>query len=185
MSSLEIIQGLLCLVRRIVGADVSNGKRNFLGQNFTDAMYASFNQEYQGFNLLTQFSQPTQTQLALIQNVTLADPAPVLALADTSQEKYSPLVTAAFDAHNQYDSVDITVTAIAGSDLAAVLPTSWLPMSKNTPAFETAMRQRGFTVSTGCSVGDLCHYITCNFLSSGAVNCVYDSMLNSGHLHCR
>jgi len=52
-----------------------------------------------------------------------------------------------FNAHQQYAAVDIDVTAIAGSDLAARLPASWLPLAKNTPQFESAMRQRGYLVS--------------------------------------
>lgn len=56
-----------------------------------------------------------------------------------------------FNAHQQYAAVDIDVTAIAGSDLAARLPASWLPLAKNTPQFESAMRQRGYLVSRGKS----------------------------------
>lgn len=43
--------------------------------------------------------------------------------------------------------MDVDVTAIAGSDLAARLPGSWLPLAKNTPLFENAIRQRGYLVS--------------------------------------
>lgn len=118
-----------------------------MGQTFLEAMYESFNQEYQTFHLLTGFSEPVAARSAPRKNVTASDPTKSLAEAAAAQERWSELVTDEFNLHQQYDAVDITVTAIAGSDLAATLPTSWVPMSKNSPAFEAAMRQRGFKVS--------------------------------------
>jgi len=133
---------------RIIGADVSNkSKRNVMGQTFLEAMYESFNQEYQTFHLLTGFSEPVAARSAPRKNVTASDPTKSLAEAAAAQERWSELVTDEFNLHQQYDAVDITVTAIAGSDLAATLPTSWVPMSKNSPAFEAAMRQRGFKIT--------------------------------------
>ena len=57
------------------------------------------------------------------------------------------LMTDPFNAHEQYAAIDIDVTGLGGSDLAARLPSSWLPMAKNTPLFENAMRQRSYVVS--------------------------------------
>lgn len=66
--------------------------------------------------------------------------------AAAANAAYSDLVTDRFNVHQQYEAIDIDVTAIAGSDLAARLPGSWLPLAKNTPLFENAMRQRGYLV---------------------------------------
>ena len=133
---------------RIVGKDTQRNRvGNTLGADFVKAMQESFTQEYQTFHLLCQFSNPVPAAaLRALENATLADPGPSLAISAAAQAKYGRLVTDPFNAYHQYDAVDITVTALGGSDLAAMLPTSWLPMGKDTPAFESAMRQRGFLV---------------------------------------
>ena len=66
--------------------------------------------------------------------------------AAAAQAGLGALVTDPFNSHDQYSAIDIDVTAIAGSDLAAKLPGSWLPLAKNTPLFENAIRQRGYLV---------------------------------------
>lgn len=66
--------------------------------------------------------------------------------AAAAQAGLGRLVTDPFNSHEQYAAIDIDVTAIAGSDLAAKLPGSWLPLAKNTPLFENAIRQRGYLV---------------------------------------
>ena len=66
--------------------------------------------------------------------------------AAKAEAALGPLRTDPFNAYKQYAAVDIDVTAIAGNDLAARLPGSWLPLAKNTPLFENAMRQRGYLV---------------------------------------
>jgi hypothetical protein len=66
--------------------------------------------------------------------------------AAAAQAGLGRLVTDPFNSHDQYAAIDIDVTAISGSDLAAKLPGSWLPLAKNTPLFENAIRQRGYLV---------------------------------------
>lgn len=55
--------------------------------------------------------------------------------------------TVRFNQFGQYNAVDLTVTLLAGSDLAARLPTGWtLPGGKYKPLAEASMQHRGYMV---------------------------------------
>jgi hypothetical protein len=95
------------------------------------------------------------------------------AAAAEANRSLGGLATVPFNDYQQYDSWDIEVTASVGSDLAARLPSSWMPMAKNTPLFETAMRQRGYVV--GCLASP--HLLRCSFAA------LAEAASTAPHLH--
>jgi serine/threonine protein kinase len=133
---------------RIVGADTRRNAVNAtdISDDFLTAVKESFNQEYQTFNLLVRFGAATLAKTVPVVNSSVTSSAGTKAAA-AAQAGLGSLVTDPFNSHDQYSAIDIDVTAIAGSDLAAKLPGSWLPLAKNTPLVENAIRQRGYLVT--------------------------------------
>lgn len=66
-----------CCLCRIVGEDTQRGRVNetTFGQEFVDAMYQSFSQQYSHFSLLCKFGVLKPAVSAPVTNVTVADPS--------------------------------------------------------------------------------------------------------------